>query len=200
MVGGETSILHRLESIAFADGREREWNEQLDAMKRDGAFTSSGVEGAFHYATGRTDHKQAASVYGLIAYKMGWLDRNGEFPVQRVLASSEFDQLMQSLDSDFYDNERTNSQVIDSFGPPSLRWGTNDYYPCTLLYIDDSPEIRFCYFDCWAEWKLDAQGVSIPMKYGEKPIVTNTRTPADVFVNQFEFTSFGKRLTTQTAK
>ena len=86
------------------------------------------------------------------------------------------------------------NDVISRFGVPSLRWGTNDNYPCTLLYLCEADQARYVYFDFWAEWFKNEEGLRVPGKYGPKPLLRNIRVPAASFPEEFLFTQIGRSL------
>ena len=196
MCGGELGVLNLMEYVTFIDEREDEWYSYRRDLTDTGAFRSTGLHGGFWSATKQDNRTeiQPASVYAKIAFEMGYLSIGNDFDVVRVLSTNEFSALTDQLDDDFFDSEWTNHDVLDRFGAPSLRWGTNDNYPCILLYLEDGASNRFCYFDCWAEFYEDGSGCAVPGKYGPKPILRNVRVPADSFIEQFRFTNFGRAL------
>ena len=202
MCGGELGLLNLMEYLTFIDERENEWRLHRNALSESNAFRSTGLHGGFCSATGQVKREeiQPASVYALIAYQMGYLTSGHKFDVTRVLSSHEFDSMLTAFDKQFFASELTNHDVIETFGEPSLRWGTNDNYPCVLLYFDDGSPIRFCYFDCWADFYTDVSGCRVPKKYGPKPILRNIRLPAEKFVDQFRFTDFGRQLSAETGE
>ena len=199
MCGGELGVLNLMEYLTFIDDREDEWKAQRSALNESGAFGSTGVHAGFWSATRQTKHNdsQVASVYALIAYEMGYLNADS---FARILTPNEYSQLLGKLDDAFLAKNQTNAEIIEEFGIPSMRWGTNDNYPCFLLYIDSSSPLRFCYFDCWAEFHKDESGCMVPGKYGPSPILRNIRIPSKTFVDQFRFTTFGKRLKAKSVK
>ena len=125
---------------------------------------------------------------------MGYLNSD---MISHVLSSEEFSLLLEKLDPDFFAAPWTNHEIIQKFGTPSIRWGTNDNYPCIFLYIDNNTPARYCYFDFWAEFYIDESGCSVPQKYGPYPRLRNIRRPAKTFVGQFQFTEFGLGLATE---
>ncbi len=84
--------------------------------------------------------------------------------------------------------------VIDRFGPPSIRWGENDNYPCTLLYLCEAGDSQYVHFDFWTEWYKNAEGIRVPGKFGPQPLLRNVRIPAATFPEEFVFTPFGRSL------
>jgi len=170
-----------------------------NVWRRIGNTQSHGI----HYVHRRAcqqkqEEIQPASVYAKIAFEMGYLSTDHSFDVERLLSKAEFNELESQLDNRFFDSEWTNQNVIEKFGPPSLRWGTNDNYPCILLYLEDGSNNRFCYFDCWAEFYQDETGCTVPGKHGPQPILRNVRVPASTFVDQFRFTTFGRKISNNT--
>ena len=193
MCGGELGILNLMEYLCFIDDREDEWRAERRKLSESGAFGSTGIHGGFWAVTRQKerDESQPASVYALIAFEMGYLNADS---FDRILTRDEFDRLLTEFDDAFFQKKWTNVDVIAKFGVPSMRWGTNDNYPCFLLYIDDSQPSRFCYFDCWAGFFKDDSGCMVPKKFGPLPILRNVRVPSDSFAAQFRFTDFGKQL------
>lgn len=196
MYGGEIAIMTLLGHLSFIDERESDWDKSLEDLRSIGAFRSTGVSGGFESITKQTcpGDSSAASVYALTAFHMGYLSINGKFNIERVLTKAEFDDLAGSLTDEFYSSQITNEDIQQLFGVPSLRWGTNDFYPCIYLYLDDSTQTRFCYFDCWANLTSDPETNITSGRYGPKPILRNTRLPAETFKEQFRFTQFGDNL------
>jgi hypothetical protein len=191
--GGEVSILSMMEFMAFVDDREDEWKQHRKELRETGAFLSTGIHGGFHKATRqskRTD-LQPASVYTLLAFRMGYLDNAKTGP---LLLADQYDKLIVDLSWQFFKEDWTSLQILDRFGEPTFRWGSNDNYPCIFLYLDRSEPNRFCYFDFWAEFHKDENGCNVPGKHGLLPRLRNVRLPAETFREQFTFTRFGEQL------
>lgn len=206
LCGGELGILNLFEYLTFIDERDEEWQEYRAELHRTKAFNSRGLTGGFEYRHGnRKDvsyDNLVASVYAQIAFEMGYLVplREGEkYGIARLLDPDKYDSMRQiTLElcnvSDPEDGDFAPEDILQRFGSCSIRWGTNDKYPCTLTYFFEGDFDVFIHFDFWARWYKDESGARVPGKYGPKPLLGNVRLPAETFPEQFVFTSFGKSL------
>ena len=88
-----------------------------------------GVRGAYSsFVPADASRGATASVYAGIAHRCNWLD------LDRALSKAEYRQLAADIDSRVAE-DRTLSQVIDDFGPPSLCIGaTHALHSKTLAY------------------------------------------------------------------
>lgn len=206
--GGELGILNLFEYITFIEERRERWLQHRRALHQSKGFNSRGVTGAFeqlHHTSRIHQHDdETASVYARIAVAMGYLtvaaECDSKYVLQRILSAKEFDAMLAQLHQHDQPPNWIPEEVTARFGEPAIRWGQNDYYPCTLMYlVADQPE-RFIYFDFWAEWFKDETGVRVPCKYGPKPILRNVRVPAATFPEQFRFSRFGNELRDSAAE
>jgi hypothetical protein len=197
MCGGELGILNLFEYVTFADERSDHWQQHRKALYETKAFSAGGVMGSYqnlHWNLRGQHYSAVASVYARIAYEMGYLTDQGKHCLRRLLTLEQFESVLAQINRQDKLSDWVPEEVIEQFGDPSIRWGTNDYYPCTMLYLVDShPEFFVC-FDFWAEWFKDESGVRVPCKHGPKPILRNIRVPAATFPEQFKFSNFGSTL------
>ncbi|MEZ6096378.1 MAG: hypothetical protein R3C03_19475 [Pirellulaceae bacterium] len=204
MCGGELGILNLMEYVTFIDERSMEWQHRRKELHERKCFNAGGVTGGFRQVLGFRQNGEhddgVASVYARIAIQMGYLSTEGEDRMNRLLTVGEFDSL-ESQWHKFVEMEKcVPDDVISRFGVPSIRWGTNDYYPCTLLYLCESAPTRYVHFDFWAEWYKNADGLHVPCKFGTKPLLRNIRIPAETFAEEFVFTTFGSDLLKEKRK
>ena len=101
---------------------------------------------------------EVASVYAVIAFEMGYLSLEGNDRLQRLLSADEFDAILETAADLARVGACIPEDVIERFGEPSIRWGTNDNYPCTMLYLSPGSG-RYLHFDFWAEWHTDESGI-----------------------------------------
>jgi hypothetical protein len=113
-----------LEAMAAVDGRLTHWRAECDGLRDRLAFTATGVRGAYCNVLPADALREATtSVYAEIAHRCGWLD------LDRALSKAEYQQLAADIGG-WVAQDRTLSQVIETFGAPSL-WigGTSSFFP-----------------------------------------------------------------------
>ncbi|WP_435209168.1 DUF7710 domain-containing protein [Micromonospora sp. bgisy143] len=173
--------------MAAVDGSLERWHTELDELRARDAFTPTGVTGAYgHLLPADALREATASVYAEIAHRLGWLE------LDRALSEAEFQQLSVAI-GDWVTRDRTLSDVIDTFGPPSL-WigGRNRSYPKTLAYTTAEPDRRLICFHLWnavtdAGPERELRDVRI------EPVVLAVRHRSDAFPASFSFTPEGLR-------
>ena len=125
-----------LEAMAAVDGSLTRWRAECDGLRDRSAFTAIGVKGAYSHVLPVDALREAtASIYAEIAHRCGWLD------LDRALSKAEHQKLAADI-GEWSTRDRTLSEVIETFGAPSL-WigGTNPLWPKTLAYTTaDSDE------------------------------------------------------------
>lgn len=198
MSGGELGILNLMEYVSFIGDRSQEWQGHRKELHERKCFNAGGVTGGFREVLGFRrigEHEnEVASVYAVIAVQMGYLSLSGEDRLNRLLDAHEFGSLESQCREILESENCIPEDVISRLGVPSIRWGTNDNYPCTLLYLCESDQTRYVHFDFGAEWFKNEEGVQVPGKYGPKPLLRNIRIPAKTFQEEFVFTRFGNEL------
>lgn len=198
MHGGEGAILNLMDYITFVDGRTDEWKRWRQELTSRQAINARGVLGAFEQILGHrrleSYSERVGSVYALIAFRMGYLDVGEDDGLQRLLNPAEYDSLLAQSFAMVELENCTPETAIDRFGLPSMRFGTNDNYPCTLLYLPQAKVSGYIYFDFVAEWAQDENGIRKSGKHGPKPLLGNIRIPAKKFPEEFVFTSLGRRV------
>jgi hypothetical protein len=144
MYGGEIALRLYLDALGAAYGHQRA-AEAIEALQDRGAFNALGVLGpcaAFWPGLVLPDRvasrahldDMVASVYGEIGRQQGWLD------LDRPLTSGEHRAMTRSIKT-WCTHDRTHSEVLESFGPPSVRCGgVGSKWPKTLLYATEQLE------------------------------------------------------------
>jgi hypothetical protein len=181
MYGGEMALRLYFDAMAFADDREQEWRGELDVLRERGAFASTGVSGAVEGVLGERSEHVMASVYAGLAHRYGWLT------LDRVLQPAEYDGVRGRLDR-WCESDRTMSETLAEFGPPSiLVGGNNPRYSKTLGYGTTGEPLVFV--DLWngTEPKADT---TWPPDHPE-PLLQAVRRPSDSFEHEFVFTPMG---------
>lgn len=198
MHGGESAILNLMDYITFVDERKDEWKRWRQELTSRQAINARGVLGAFEQILGRHQHEsyneRVGAVYALIAFRMGYLDGEQDDGLQRLLNPAEYESMLDQTNEMMELENCTPETVTHRFGVPSMRFGTNDNYPCTLLYLPQAKVSGYIYFDFVAEWAQDENGIRKSGKHGPKPLLGNIRIPAKPFPEEFVFTSLGRRV------
>jgi len=204
MWGGELGILGEMDLLTYIDERQEEWSTRRKELHQRQAFNAGGVTGACqqilrNHRRGSCE-KEVASIYAVIAFEMGYLSAEGEDRPQRLLEDNELESVLQTAVDLARGEPCTPDDAIERFGAPSMRWGTNDYYPCTLSYFGTFGSGRYVHFDFWAEWYKNPTGLQVPGKFGPKPLLRNLRIPAAMFPDEFVWTTLGQELLSQQGK
>lgn len=175
-----------LGAMAAVDGSVTRLNSEFDGLRERRAFTATGVKGAYCNVLPADALRDAtASLYAGIAHRCGWLD------LDRTLSSAEYQRLATDI-GEFVTEDRTLSQVIDTFGAPSL-WigGTNPLRPKTLGYTTANPDDELICMHLWKTFaNADADG---PQGVHPELMVLAVRHRPGDFPNSFSFTPEGLR-------
>ena len=201
MYGGEDALRLLTDALAFADARQPEWNETVAGLQAQGAATSARVRGAFQLLwgdQGPTPHDAVASVYAEVALPRGWVT------LDRALDRQEYDDLDRAS-LPWAGQDRTLTEVLATFGPPSIWFGgTNPYYPKTLGYttapitpITDGGPYSLTCFHLWNR----PQPAAAPRRaVHDEPVLLAVRHPSPgqpgpgrTFADRFAFTPAGVR-------
>ncbi|MFC7243739.1 hypothetical protein ACFQO7_14790 [Catellatospora aurea] len=175
-----------MEALAVVDNRLADWTAECDGLRSRGAFTATGVAGAFvALVPEQVRQTAAAAVYAQIAHRLGWLD------LDHALPAESYHRLAAEV-QDWTGQDRTLAEVVDAFGPPSL-WigGSNRLYPKSLCYTTATGEDLVCFH-------LD--GAAIPQQGeqeqhsvdGEPALLAVGHRPGR-FLDSFSFTPQGRR-------
>jgi hypothetical protein len=197
LYGGEDALLLLADALAFADACQPEWSETIAGLRADGAATSARVRGAFQGLWGDqkpSPHDAVASVYAEAALPSGWVT------LDRPLDRREYDDLDRSSGL-WAAQDRTLTDVLAAFGPPSIWFGgTNPYYPQTLGYTtapavrpiaDGGPPALIC-FHLWNR----PQPAAAPRRaVHDEPVLLAVRHPGRgrPFADHFTVTPAGAR-------
>jgi hypothetical protein len=198
MYGGEDALRLLADALAFADARQPEWNQTIAELQTQGAATSARVRGAFQLLWGDqrpSPHDAVASVYAEVALPHGWVT------LDRTLDRREYDDLDRTS-GPWTGQDRTLTEVLATYGPPSIWFGgTNPYYPKTLGYTTapttpEGPHSLIC-FHLWN--RLQPAG-AIRRAVHDEPVLLAVRHPGPghpgpgrPFADRFAFTPAGAR-------
>ncbi len=178
MFGGETAARFFLSHLAFIDERDLELENYLNKLTERGAFTSLGVSGAFRkYTHLQATDVEIASVYAEIAFKMGYLNTD------RILIKSEFESLHSGLRKTCRSQDLNTEDVVQQFGTPSWKAGTNPSWPWVFLYFCNELDHGSIAFDFWNDG------------YYDLPVLRNIRIQGPNFGREFTFTPLGRKIT-----
>ncbi|MET7808462.1 DUF7710 domain-containing protein [Micromonospora chersina] len=174
-----------LEAMAAVDGSLERWWAECEGLRDRDAFAPTGVVGAYSNILPANALRDAtASIYGEIAHRLGWLELN------RALSEAEFHQLGTDVGG-WLTQDRTLSEVTETFGPPSL-WigGTNPYYPKTLAYTTAEPDHDLICFHLWNTFANTSPETTLRGVHPE-PVVLAVRHRHGSFPDSFSFTPEG---------
>ena len=192
MYGGEIAARQLLSHLAFIDEREDELRDRFDALRDHGAFTASGVGGAFNRQTGlEPTANEIGSVYANVAFHMGYLRS------ERTLTQTEFDSLESIVRESCAACDFNADDVRTRFGDPSWQSGTNPYYPWVYLYLCPDRDHSIA-FDFWNVIHYDKQNEVVRGDYGDVPVLRNVRIGATDFGSEFTFTPLGRTIVVPT--
>ncbi len=190
MFGGEITAQHILSHVAFIEKRENEFNAHMDALRDRGAFTATGVSGAFSKHTRLlATYNEVGSVYAEIAFKMGYLN------VDRILDRSAFETLSSGLRSVCRSRDFNTEDVSKEFGTPSWTSGTNPFFPWVYLYLCNELDHGMIAFDFWNVVCYDEGAEKAFGEFGDLPALRNVRIRGANFAREFTFTPVGRRIT-----
>ncbi len=183
----ETAERLLLEAMAAVDESLTRWRTECEGLRERGASAATGVMGAYSNILPVGAVRDAtASVYAEIAHHLGWLE------LDRVLSEAEFHHVSTGA-GEWVTRDRTLSEVVETFGPPSL-WigGTNPFYPKTLAYTAADPDHDLICFHLWNAFAGTATGPELRGVHPE-PVVLAVRHRPGPFPDSFSFTPEGAR-------
>ncbi|TDC59422.1 hypothetical protein E1258_17985 [Micromonospora sp. KC207] len=183
----ETAERLVLEAMAAVNGSLSRWWAECDGLRERRAFTATGVRGAYCDVLPAGALRDAtASMYAGIAHRCGWLD------LDRALSKAEYRQLMADLDG-WVAQDRTLSEVIETFGAPSL-WigGTNSFYSKTFAYTTADPDDHLICLHLWNTIANVAPDARLRGVHPEPVVLAVRHRPGD-FSGSFSFTPEGLR-------
>lgn len=183
--GGEMAERLLLEAMAAVDGSLTRWQAECEGLRERGAFTATGVRGAYSNILPADALRDAtASVYAEIAHRLGWLE------LDRTLPAAEFRQLSAEVGG-WVAHDRTLSEVVERFGSPSVRiGGTNPFFPKTLAYTTADHDDGLICFHLWNAFANTAPGSGLRGVHPD-PVVLAVRHRPGPFAGSFSFTPEG---------
>ncbi|OUC91220.1 hypothetical protein [Streptosporangium minutum] len=185
MFGGETALLLLLDHLVYAERQDEAWAEERQAMESRGAFTPTGVTGAFRALVPGAYQCGVASVYAEFVRARGWLQAD------RVLTADEHESMRQKL-STWVAQDRVLSEVLETFGPPSVLFGGNNpLYGKTLGYLTDQAKEPMLFFHLWNGTDPEAESTWPPIY--DEPVLLAVRYGTGPFRDTFTFTPEGHK-------
>ncbi|MFF5260473.1 hypothetical protein ACFY4C_16125 [Actinomadura viridis] len=185
MYGGEPALRLILNHLLFVERAQDDWGERQISLERRGAWTSTGVTGAFRLLLPGPHEHAMASVYAEYAHARGWLAPD------RVLTATEHAALRAAARS-WVHCDRVWADVTAEFGPPSVHLGgTNPLYGKVLAYLSEDPGDPIVFFHLWNGGGPGRQGAWPPER--EEPILLAVRFGDGPFSETFTFTPEGRR-------
>lgn len=198
--GGELTIRILLADLAFIDEADDAWTAEQQQLRDRGSWTEIGVRGAFATIFGgrqqpRTHDETVGSVYADIAHRLGYLH------LDHALSPTGYRQLRQQARPWCRAADRTRSDIINTFGEPSIHCGgTSPYWPATLAYTTSRPTDPLICFDTWNE--IDHTVVQAEQRaagrWEPEPILRNVRIRTATFPRDFTYTPTGKTMRQRT--
>jgi hypothetical protein len=173
----------RLGDLCFIDGRDQEYEDTTNALRR---FGKLGVHGPFAALFGqeRSCTAEVASVYAEHFHRLGYL------AVDRLLDETGWRMVTGELRDRFDDRDVRRSEIEAVFGPPSLAVGRR------VLCYAPSDSCGWMFVDCWDE--PQTQYVPDRGHYqttaDADPLVRDIRVPAEDFEEGLILTLYGKVL------
>jgi hypothetical protein len=183
MMGGETGLQIYLDAVGFVHDLPRLLTEERNTLKSRGAFTPTGVRGAFECFWGIATDDMIASVYAEISWRHGWLEPD------RPLTQDEHDTMVHRTNT-WCGQDRRLSEVLDTFGPPSVHiGGSNPRFPKTLAYMTDKPDSPspVLSFHLWNKFAPGTDEAEYP-----EPMVLAVRREGGLFADSFILTPMGR--------
>ncbi|MFF4776975.1 hypothetical protein ACFY05_29335 [Microtetraspora fusca] len=183
MYGKEPALLIPLDHVAYVERQDEAWAEERETMRARGAFTAIGVVGAFNNLLPGGHDDSVASVYAEFARDRGWLEAD------RVLTADEHRSMRRELNA-WVARDRMLSEVLETFGPPSVLFGGgNPRFPKTLAYVADQMKEPMLFLHFWNGADPDAE----PTRGYEEPILLAIRCGRGPFKDTFTFTPEGRK-------
>lgn len=161
------------------------WAEEKRTLERRGAWTPTGVQGAFHGLLPGEHGHDMASVYAEFSRRQGWLQTD------RVLDAAEYASLRSSVGR-WAAGDRVWSEVLAEFGAPSVLFGGgNPYYGKTLGYVGTAPGEPMVFFHLWNGADPGVEPSWPPAR--DEPVLLAIRCGDGPFASTFTFTPQGRQ-------
>ncbi|WP_343952407.1 hypothetical protein [Nonomuraea longicatena] len=185
MYGGEVALRILFDHLAHVERREDRWSAGRQEWEARGAFTSTGVTGAFTSLIPGHHEDGVASVYAEFAHAQGWLQADHTLTLHEYRA-------LRAMISAWASCDRTLTEVTTVFGPPSIRFGGNNpRYGKALGYLTGAPEEPMIAFHLW-NGPDPAAEQHWPPAYAD-PVLLAIRVCEGDFGQSFTFTPEGRR-------
>ncbi|WP_280266384.1 hypothetical protein [Nocardia wallacei] len=182
MFGGEPALWIAFDHLFYLEDDDFGVEDLRQSWRDRNAFTPTGLKGALQRQLPDNILVDAlSSVYAETARNRGWL------ALDRTLTRDEYLELRKAI-TPFTEHDHTFTEVVDTFGPPSIRFGgSSPYYGKTLAYATADRTDPMVAFHLWngtdpgADQDLRSvhpQPVLLAIRYGTGPFPTSfTFTP-----------------------
>ncbi|MER6129599.1 hypothetical protein ABT173_45010 [Streptomyces sp. NPDC001795] len=172
--------------LLFLERRPEVWEEQKRAWGRQGAWSPTGVKGAFSPLLPPDHGCSVASVYAEFARRQGWLKPD------RVLDAEAY-AAMRSTVRQWGQRDRVWADVTAAFGPPSVLFGgANPFYRKTLGYLTEDLAQPMVFFHLGNRADRDTESCWPPAL--TEPLLLAVRCGDGKFADSFTFTPQGQCL------
>ncbi|MFI6324168.1 hypothetical protein ACIBG8_42040 [Nonomuraea sp. NPDC050556] len=190
MFGGEVALRLLLDHLAYVDKREASWAAEWRVMEGHGTHNALGVTGAFQAVMPGDCGHGVASAYAEFVRACGWLE------VTEVLSADEYAAMDERLD-DWAVQDHTLSEVVDTFGAPSVLFGgSSPLYGKTLGYVAMQSANPMIFFHLWNG--TDPGDPSSRRPVYSEPLLLAIRRGSVPFCEAFTFTPEGCRRRPET--
>ncbi|MEU0368842.1 hypothetical protein ABZ070_01015 [Streptomyces sp. NPDC006283] len=164
----ETSMWFLIGHLLVLERRLEVWEQQKGRWERQGAWSSTGVRGAFARYFPSEHSLGASSVYAEFARREGWLKPD------RVLDAEAYSALRNEAGR-WADYDRSWADVTAAFGPASIQiGGNNPRYGKTLGYVTGDPAQPMVAFHLWngtdpglQDWPSHEQPLLLAVRCGD---------------------------------
>ncbi|WP_030155641.1 hypothetical protein [Glycomyces sp. NRRL B-16210] len=174
----------RLSDLLFLDGTPE---MDFHSLGIGAKYGKCGIIGPFHQRFGRERkfYNEVASVFAEIFHQHGY------FTPERLVPDEEWSKLVETADTAYVDTDVRMSEILDAFGPPSLKIGRD------LLCYAPEDGTGWVFIDCFWETTAAYQpGTGGLGNFTETydPLVRDIRLPGENFEENLRLTLYGRFL------
>jgi hypothetical protein len=180
----QTICSMRLRDLLFLDGKpELDFHDLGIGAK----YGKCGVVGPFHQRFGRERrfYNEVVSVFAEIFHQHGYLN------LERLVPHEAWPKLVEAADAAYVDTDVRMSEILDAFGPPSLKIGRD------LLCYAPENGTGWIFIDCFSEttavYEPGTGRLGHPTGIYD-PLVRDIRLPGAEFEKSLRLTLYGRFL------